>query len=80
MKNTKEENEEVAGGMCSGITMITKGVIYHGVAVPNNRCGHYYICNLIVTPFLCCFIFFCKDRIISQYQGGGLVAFGGQQT
>ena len=37
-------------------------------------------CNLLVTLFLCCSILFRRDRIVSQYQGGGLVAFGGQQT
>ena len=45
--------------------MILKYVIQHGVVVPNNRYGHYPLCKLLATPYLCCcnFIFLQPELI-----------------
>ena len=67
------------GEVCTGITMITKDISHHGVAVPKNRSRHYLVYNFLATLFLCCFIFSYKDIIVSQCQDGGLVNFKGRQ-
>ena len=60
--------------------MIPKYVSHHSVAVTNTRVGNFPPCNLLKTPFICCCIIIFRDMIVSQYQGGGIIAFGGRQT
>ena len=55
--------------------MIIKYLSQHGVAVTSNRDGDYPLCNFLETPVPCHCRFFRKDRIVSQYQGRGLVTF-----
>ena len=62
--------------MCPFITMITKYVKQHGVAVSKI----YVETTRFANPFIFCCRCFCKDTIVSQYQCGGLVDFVGQQT
>ena len=52
-----------AGGMCPDIKTITKDISQHGVAMLYNIGGNYLICYFLVTPFISCCIYFCKDRI-----------------
>ena len=66
--------------MSPGIILFPKYLYQQVVYVPNNKDGHYRLCNFLSIPFICYFIFFFKDRIVSQYQGGGLVTLVGQQT
>ena len=35
-----QKGYKVAGGLCPGITIITKDISQHNVAVPNNRFGN----------------------------------------